>query len=136
MDIEWIGSGIKYHRNRRGLTVEQLSGLSSVEPSTISHAENGTDKLLSFEKIINILNALDINFSDCFHIISEKQLIAHKIKMEVKQNFKEEELVYLNSLLKHFSSANEVNYGEDSKYIGEQDKALSEKEKFNAEGTS
>ena len=62
-DSTCIGKNIKYYRNRKGISQEELANLVYVSSIHISYVETGT-KVPSLELLILIANALDVSADD------------------------------------------------------------------------
>jgi len=62
-DKEQFGKKIKYFRQRQGLTQEQLSEMANISFSYLTYIESGRNKP-TVDVIINLLNALNINYSE------------------------------------------------------------------------
>lgn len=60
-----IGKRIKYLRENRRLTQEQLAELSGLQPGTITSIETGV-RFMSEETLAAIVKALDISYSELF----------------------------------------------------------------------
>ena len=60
IDIENIGSRVKYHRLRNKITQEELAELAQVSRVHISYLERG-ERIPSMESFINIANALNVS---------------------------------------------------------------------------
>ena len=60
IDIESIGSRVKYHRIRNKLSQEELAYLAKVSRVYISYLERG-ERIPSMESFINIANALNVS---------------------------------------------------------------------------
>lgn len=60
IDIENIGSRVKYHRLRNKISQEELAELAQVSRVHISYLERG-ERIPSMESFINIANALNVS---------------------------------------------------------------------------
>lgn len=60
IDIESIGSRVKYHRLRNKISQEELAELAQVSRVHISYLERG-ERIPSMESFINIANALNVS---------------------------------------------------------------------------
>ena len=63
IDIESIGSRVKYHRLRNKISQEELADLAQVSRVHISYLERG-ERIPSMESFINIANALNVTSDD------------------------------------------------------------------------
>lgn len=62
-----LSDNIKYYRNERNLTQEQLAELAMCSTSYIKQIESQKNfKNMTFITLTNICNALDINIADLF----------------------------------------------------------------------
>lgn len=68
-----IGVRVKYFRDLRGLTQQQLADLSGTSIATVNRIENG-EQNFSFDRLVAIAEALDIQVSDCFETIDDPVL--------------------------------------------------------------
>lgn len=57
---------VKYYREKKGWTQEQLSEKSTVSRNTISSLETGTNTNVTYETMENIANALEEKVSTIF----------------------------------------------------------------------
>ena len=62
-----IGHNIKKFREEKGYTIKDLSISTNLDIEYLDNIEkNGVDSSITFEELIKISNALDINMQDLF----------------------------------------------------------------------
>lgn len=104
---EWIGKYIRFHRERKKLTRDKLAELSGIEPSTITSGElqnNG----LSFNSIIALLNALELDFNNCYNISNEKIILKEEIKQKISfsEFLDNDDYLFLLEIINSLNSTN------------------------------
>ena len=72
IDIESIGSRVKYHRIRNKLSQEELADLAKVSRVYISYLERG-ERIPSMESFVNIANALNVSADE---LLADNLLVA------------------------------------------------------------
>lgn len=94
-----VGENIRYNRNQRGLSQEQLAFKSEINASYIGQIER-CEKSPTLKTLDKIVNALDITFEDIFtfdkNIEHQNTTIIDKIAFEFKGRSDEEQIFVYN----------------------------------------
>ena len=139
IDIESIGSRVKYHRLRNKISQEELAELAQVSRVHISYLERG-ERIPSMESFINIANALNVSADellannllvtgsnmnseeqnilfDCS--VNERQILLSDLQVKGASHHRHGfgGMLHRRSLLRHCRSGNRLpRYGSEAGY--------------------
>lgn len=104
IDYKAIGDRVRRFRTSKSLTQAELSELSLVEPSTISHIERGATKV-SLPTLIKIANALGVSLDELvYDSLKTNRHISIDELNELLFDFSDSELKSIVELLKSVKS--------------------------------
>jgi transcriptional regulator with XRE-family HTH domain len=105
-DLKYIGANIREARQRKGLTLEVLSGLAGISESFLGMAERGSS-CPSLETLLALCDALDLTPNDLLvkgRVAVPRPSDKCDTLLALVRNAPEAELDYLIGFVKHYRS--------------------------------